>query len=253
MLSFLSTRQKQVLSVLVTFLIYSLLVNWKVGLLLVIGVGFHELSHLAAARLLGLKTKGFYLMPFVGGVALVDDEYPSLSDQAIVVIAGPLGGALLAFATAGVYWATGIVFFGQAAEWMLYLNLFNLLPLSFLDGGQLMDTITNSISRTLALACSAVSTVVAVIVIWNLNSVLAVLIAIMGSAMVMNEYRNWKNYRAGNHYLCSHSYLNPPLKLSGHGIFTVIVAWSTLATAMIWIHRELITDPSVDFIKLFSN
>lgn len=242
---------KQIGFVVFTFAVYTMLTNWMVGLLLVIGVGFHEYSHLFAARKLGLKTKGFYLVPFMGGVAFVDEKYKSFKQQAIVVIAGPAGGGLLAAITAGIYYITQIQFFGQAAVWMCVLNLFNLLPLSFMDGGQLLGTITYSFNRTLGFVCLVVSTGAAMVILFHMNIILFFLVLLFGTAQVSREYSNWSHFREGKSWLCSDEYLNPPKKLTNPQVVIVMAGWLGLSALLVVLTIYLSMDPNNSMKLLF--
>lgn len=228
-----SYTKKQIGFAAFTFIIYTLLVGWQAALLLIVGVGFHEYSHLWAAKRMGMQTKGFFLLPFMGGVALVEGKYQRLSQQAFVVLAGPMGGGLLALATAGVYAVTGIPFLAAAATWMCYLNLFNLLPLSFMDGGQLMGTITYSINRTLGMVCLVISTAVAVVVLWFFNPFLTGLVLFIGGMSVIMELRNWHYFRTGRTYLCDDSYLNPPARLTTGQLVLTATGWAGTAAVLL--------------------
>jgi putative peptide zinc metalloprotease protein len=217
---------KQIGFAIMTFAVYTAIINWKVALLLTVGVGFHEYSHLWAAKRLGLATKGFYLVPFMGGVAFITDRYKRYSQQAFVVIMGPVGGGLLALVTAGAWYLTGLPFLAAAASWMCFLNLFNLLPLSFMDGGQLMDTICYSVNRTFGMVLHIISTVVAGFVLWHFNPVIAGIVIFMGGGSVIAEVREWKNYKDPNkRWLCSDAYLNPPAPLSKKEIALTATSW----------------------------
>ena len=96
---------------------------------LALPVAAHELSHVLALRLLGRRVTGFRLdaqglcIDCTGGSALSD---------AVIALAGPLGGAAYAFAAdrAGTDWLA------QSAGVSLLLSAFNLLPILPLDGGR---------------------------------------------------------------------------------------------------------------------
>ena len=236
---------------LLSFALYTWAFNWMVATMLIVGIGFHEYSHLYAAKKLGLKTKGFYLIPFVGGVALVDGKYKSRRDHAIVAIAGPIGGGALALVVAGLYYFTGVQFFGQAAVWMLVINLLNLFPFSFLDGGQLLSTITYSINRTVGFFALAVSTVIGAIAAYYVSPVIMVIIVFFGSSQVMREYRNWKAYRVGLDYLCDDDYLNPPRKLSLVEGVQVSTCWFILAVVLAFSTVLLYKDSANSLSYLF--
>ena len=52
---------------------YAILFSWKFALLLMIAVGWHESGHVWAMKKMGIKTKGFYFIPFVGGAAVANE------------------------------------------------------------------------------------------------------------------------------------------------------------------------------------
>lgn len=204
----------QFVSILFSYAIYNVVFGWKLAVLLIFGVGFHECCHLYAAKKLRYPTGGFYLLPFLGGVSFVTSQYRSLKDQAIVVLAGPLGGGLMACLFSVAYFITHIPIIGAAAVWMLILNMFNLLPLSFMDGGQLMGTITYSISRKFGLICKIISTLAAMALLLKMNWGLALVISLFGGMEISQEIRSFQNLKAGRRWLVPENYLNPPKILS---------------------------------------
>lgn len=216
---------KQIGSVLLTFALFAWFTSWQVSLLFCIGVGFHEYSHILAAKMMKLKTGGFFLIPFVGGVSFVTSRYKTYGQQAFVALAGPIGGGLLAGVTAVAYHYTGYSFLALAANWMCILNLFNLLPFSFMDGGQVMGTITYSINRTLGMICYIVSTVIAIGALAYFAPTLAVLIILFGGVSVWMELKNWNYLRKGMTWMVSDYYLNPPNKLHPYQIAVIIMVW----------------------------
>lgn len=247
----MSSRMKQLGFAIMTFAVYAWLLNWKAALLLTVAVGFHECSHLWAAKRLGLKTKGFYLVPFMGGVAFITDRYKNYGQQAFVVLMGPVGGGVLALATAGAWYITGSPILGAAAGWMCFLNLFNLLPLSFLDGGQLMGTISYSVNKTLGMVLNVISTLVAVVILWHYNPVIAGLIIFFGGSSVVREVRNWKNYRDGKLWLCDDDYLNPPKALTGRQMAATIIGWAITGAALYFTSRYIAAFSDVNLSSIF--
>lgn len=221
---------KQIGFAVFTFAVYTLLLNWKVALILTVGIGWHEYSHILAAKKIGIKTGGFIMIPFLGGLAFVVEGYKSYAQQAFVVLMGPVGGGILAAITALAYYFTGYPLLAVAAYWMCLINLFNLLPCSFLDGGQLMDTVTYSFNKTLGLVCKTVMTVVGVFIIFKFNPIISVIVAVTGTVNFIKEYKNWTANKAGKTYLVSDDYLYPPLSLDKtQMLFTVtghlMTAW----------------------------
>ena len=96
----------------------------------------HELGHYLEARRLGLHPNWPIFVPFFG--AFVAFKRDSLTPWLLarVALAGPYLGA----AGAAVFWAVGAAIDSQLLQALGYfgflLNLFNLIPIGFLDGGQ---------------------------------------------------------------------------------------------------------------------
>lgn len=213
----------QIGSYILTFLVYAGLLNWKIALLLMFGVGFHEYCHLLAAKFRGFQTSGFFLIPFVGGMALINGPFPKRWDNAIVALAGPLGGGSLAIFTGIISVVCHLPTLTAASMWMLVLNLFNLLPISFMDGGQIMGTITYSISRKVGLIAKATSLVLGLIILWKIGGAGVLLfIGFFGGQELVSEYKNYKALQAGQRWLVSDSYLYPPKPLNKKQATTII-------------------------------
>jgi Zn-dependent protease len=168
---------------------YALLFSWKFALLLMIAVGFHESGHVWAMKRMGIKTKGFYFIPFVGGAAIAEESYRTYGENAYISIMGPVWGMLMAAGAAVLYFVTGNPLWAAAGAWMSTLNLFNLLPITPLDGGQLMRAIAFSINKTLGVIFLAVSMVLAGIVLLKLHVGLFVLILAIGGLELFLEIR----------------------------------------------------------------
>lgn len=188
---------KHVASYIVSFIIYTFILNWKVSLVLCIGVAFHECGHLYAAKMKGLTTKGFYLIPFVGGVALIADRYKNYADQFFVCLAGPVAGAFLTVVLWVVFYLTGSHFVGSAGYWMAWMNLFNLIPLAMLDGGQIAESVVYSFNETAGATFLTVSYTVGGIVLWHFSPFIAALIIFIGANAILAAWQRVKMLKAG--------------------------------------------------------
>jgi Zn-dependent protease len=168
---------------------YAAVYNWKFGLLLMIAVGFHESGHVWAMKKMGIKTKGFYFLPFIGGAAIAEEQYRTYGENSYIAIMGPVWGALLAGLCGIAYWMTGIPMLAAAGAWMATLNLFNLLPITPLDGGQLVRAIAFSIHKNLGVLFLAISLAFAGFIMWKLHIGLFVLILAVGALELSLEVR----------------------------------------------------------------
>lgn len=95
-------------------------------------VAAHELSHVAALRLLGQRITGLTLD--ARGLCIGYDGTCSPVGHILAALAGPLGGAL--YALVGL---TNVPWLKQSACLSLLLTAFNLLPLMPLDGGRVFS------------------------------------------------------------------------------------------------------------------
>jgi Zn-dependent protease len=236
-MSSIPTWAKQIGSVLLTFFVYQLFIGWKVALVLVVGIVWHEYSHILAAKKVDLKTNGMILLPFLGGLSFVGGPYKTYAQQAFVVLGGPAGGAVSAFIAYALYLITGIPFLAFAAYILCVFNLFNLLPLGgVLDGAQLMNSITYSFNRKVGFALQAISTVVGITLLFiYTNPMLAVFVGFIGFSPLYTEYNNQKNF-VNNPELCSNDYLDPPVSMNKNQVILTLVGWiiTILSLTYLW-------------------
>src|SRR5436190_16798052 len=125
-----------------TIWIYAQTWGWwyAVGFVLLIFV--HECGHLVAARMLGLKVGAPVFIPFMGAFIALKDAPKNAWIEAQVGIGGPLLGALGSFVCYGIFMVTGAEIFRALAYVGFFLNLFNLAPIGFLDGGRIATAIS---------------------------------------------------------------------------------------------------------------
>jgi len=142
---------------LVSSIIYALIFNWKFSLLIMISIAWHEQSHIWMMNKLGIRNRGWFAVPMLGAIALPKEHYLSYFEQAQVALAGPFGGMLLAIVSALLYPITNQPIFAASATFMCVLNLFNLIPVSSLDGGQIAKCFSCSWHRNLGLVFSVLS------------------------------------------------------------------------------------------------
>jgi Zn-dependent protease/tetratricopeptide (TPR) repeat protein len=103
----------------------------------------HELGHLAAMRAFDYQNLSIFFLPFVGAAATGHKPHAPPWQEAIVLLAGPVPGLVLAFAATQISsdaLSIDAISFVRSWVWFsLFLNLFNLLPFGMLDGGRLFE------------------------------------------------------------------------------------------------------------------
>jgi Zn-dependent protease len=123
-------------SMLLSLAIYATIWGWRYAAGFIALLFAHEMGHYVAARQRGLKVGAPAFIPFVGAWIALEEHPANVETEAYVAIAGPVVGTVAALA---VYlWArsedSGLLL--AIAYSGLFLNLFNLLPISPLDGGR---------------------------------------------------------------------------------------------------------------------
>lgn len=112
------------------------------SLAILVGVLFvHELGHYAAMRLFRYRNVRMFFLPFLGAAVSGSHFQVAGWKKAIVSLAGPVPGILLAFGVA--YWNVGGDSpWREEVLWItLFLNAFNLLPFVPLDGGWFLNAV----------------------------------------------------------------------------------------------------------------
>lgn len=117
---------------------------------------FHELGHLAAARLLHIPLRSLQL-DLIGARLDVEDRLLSYGEEWLLCAAGPLFSLLLAALPVGLWEICPFARLLSCAS--LLLGLLNLLPIRTFDGGRMLSaflssTVGDSVSARLLNACS---------------------------------------------------------------------------------------------------
>jgi Zn-dependent protease len=124
-------------TMLLALAVYSSIYGWRYAAGFVLLIFAHEMGHYLAAKQCGLDVGAPTFIPFVGAWIQLKEQPMNVETEAYVAAAGPFIGSI---AATGVYfWAreTGSPLLLAIAYSGFFLNFFNLLPLSPLDGGRI--------------------------------------------------------------------------------------------------------------------
>jgi len=131
-------------TMLLSILAYAAL--WGIGLPAAIGfvvlLFIHEMGHWVVMRLKGVPASAPIFIPFLGAVIGMRGMPRSVKDEAEIGIAGPIAGTAGALACVGLSSLYGGHLWPLLAVMGLFLNLFNLLPVSPLDGGRIVAAVS---------------------------------------------------------------------------------------------------------------
>lgn len=124
-------------TMLISLVAYALVFGWMYAAGFVLLIFVHEMGHYIAARQRGLAVGLPTFIPFVGAWVELKDLPHDVETEAYVGMAGPVIGSLAAFVL--------YLFAQQYDSRLMYalayagfmINLFNLIPMSPLDGGRI--------------------------------------------------------------------------------------------------------------------
>lgn len=111
-----------------------------IGVLLTV-LALHELGHLAAMRAFGFRDLRMFFIPLFGAGAMGRKVDATGTQRAIVALAGPVPGIVLALALIFALYPVESELLGLFLWLTLVLNFFNLLPLLPFDGGRLVHIV----------------------------------------------------------------------------------------------------------------
>ena len=121
---------------------YAMLFGWPFAAGFVGLIFCHEMGHYVAARQRGLAVSLPMFIPFLGAYISLKDQPHDAETEAYVAYAGPFVGSLACF---GVYFLSrhydSRLLLALAQSGFL-INLFNLIPVSPLDGGRITSVLS---------------------------------------------------------------------------------------------------------------
>jgi Zn-dependent protease len=121
---------------------YALIWGWRFAVGFVLLIFVHECGHLIAAKAVGLKVTTPAFIPFMGALITLKEAPRNAWIEAIVGIGGPILGTVGAAVCVGIYYLTNNPLFLALAYTGFFLNLFNLAPISPLDGGRIVTALS---------------------------------------------------------------------------------------------------------------
>jgi tetratricopeptide (TPR) repeat protein/Zn-dependent protease len=101
---------------------------------------FHELGHVLAMVAFGYRDTTMLFVPWLGALATGKKENASLAEKVWLSLAGPLPGLILGIGLAIVF-PNDTSWLKDARVMLISLNIFNLLPIYPLDGGQVVESL----------------------------------------------------------------------------------------------------------------
>jgi Zn-dependent protease len=172
---------------------YAWLFSIEFALMLIACLVVHEYGHVRAMKYFGIKTKGIYLIPFVGGLAVSDEKITTRWQDVVISLMGPAFGLITSVLGVVLYYATEMEIFAGVAVLSALLNLFNLLPILPLDGGHVLKSISFSMRSWIGLSVCLLGVLFGLWLSYTFGLMLLVFFLFVGALEIIFEWR-------GRHY-----------------------------------------------------
>lgn len=132
-------------TMLISVVTYAFVYGWRYAVGFVALLFAHEMGHYLAAKQSKLEVGAPCFIPFVGAWIQLKEQPMHAEVEAFVGLAGPLVGSAAAFLCYLVAEHHGSMLLMAIAYSGFMLNLFNLIPLTPLDGGRIVSVISPKI------------------------------------------------------------------------------------------------------------
>ena len=213
-------------SMLVSLAAWTLLYPWQVALGFVLLIFVHEMGHVLEARRQGLPTSAPVFIPFLGAFITMKEMPHNVWREAQIALAGPIVGSIGAAAV----WIAGEALDSNLllviAHIGFLVNLFNLLPVSPLDGGRAAAAIHPAFWLVGLVALAALLVV-------SPNPIL-ILILIVGGMEVWSRWRHRRDAGEREYYA-----IPTWQRLAVAGTYVALAALLVLGMDVTHIERDL--------------
>ncbi|MGC5325912.1 site-2 protease family protein [Brevibacillus sp. SYSU BS000544] len=133
------------ISMVISLGAYAMFYGWKFAVALVYLIFVHEMGHLIAAKQKGIKTSPAIFIPFAGALISMKEQPRDAETESYLAYGGPLAGLISFLPAIPLYWWTNDPFWGLVIYLGAMINLFNLLPISPLDGGRIVSVLSTKL------------------------------------------------------------------------------------------------------------
>jgi Zn-dependent protease len=213
-------------SMLVSIAAYALFWGWQFAVGFVLLLLVHELGHALEAKRQGLPTSAPLFIPFLGAVIAMKQMPHDVWREARIAIAGPIVGSIGAAVTWGLGEALDSDLLIALAFTGFLLNLFNLAPVSPLDGGRIVAAIHPAIwALGLALLLGLV---------FIAPNPILILILVIGGLEVWRRWQERKSPAGAEYYRIS-----PGKRIAAAVGYVGLAALLALAMSVTFVERDL--------------
>ncbi len=215
------------LSMLVSIGAYTFIFGFWFAVGFVVLLLIHEMGHVMQLRREGVEASAPLFVPFLGAVIAARSMGDDVAAEARVGLAGPILGTLGAAACIPLYVMTGNELFQALAFTGFFLNLFNLVPVTPLDGGRAMAALSPWM-WFVGLAAFAVLAI-------TVPNPIIVLILLLGG---FDTFRRFKAYRAGGEESQRYYTISPRTRILVLAVYLGLIAVLVIGMGATFLERD---------------
>ncbi len=190
--------KKSIISLILFVAAFYFIFKWDLKYIFVLTgvILVHEFGHFLAMRIFKYNDLSIFFVPLIGALATGQKEKISQKQKTIISFAGPLPGVLIGsflitislIVNNDFLWRTGVIF--------IYLNLFNLLPVMPLDGGQIIKSLFFQNNEKINIVFIWLSIIVLALIALKLESYVLLIIPLFLFMQIKNQtqIKNFKEY-----------------------------------------------------------
>ncbi|HWI74625.1 MAG TPA: site-2 protease family protein [Baekduia sp.] len=216
-------------SMLVSIVAYASIWGWKFGVGFVLLLLVHEYGHVIQLRREGVKDSSLPIfIPFLGALIWSKSLGGDAAAEARVGLAGPILGSIGAGLCLVLYALTGDDLFRALAFTGFFLNLFNLLPVGFLDGARAAAALSPWVWLLGVFGM--------VLLVFAFPNPIIILIAILA---IWETYRRFKQFRSGDPAVAAYYSIARRDRIMIAATYLVLIVVLVVAMDLTHLQRDL--------------
>ena len=209
---------------------YSLIWGWTFAFGFVVLLLVHEMGHVFQLRREGIHASTPMFSPFLGAIITARSLGENATAEARVGLAGPILGGLGSALCLVVWRLTGNSFWEALAFVGFLLNLFNLLPVTPLDGGRAMAAMAP------AMWFVGLAMMVAFLFLTHFHNPIVLLFILIGG---LDSSRRWRLRRDGGEEQQAYYRVRPMTRAIVAAVYLSLIALFVLGMTATNLHATL--------------
>lgn len=176
-------------SLVIFYLAFGLIFSWVLVAMLAVALFMHEYGHYLAMRYCGYRNTQIFFLPLLGAVTTGQKINPTLGQELLVYLAGPLPGILLGLGLLASPWVDTWPWIREFAIVCFILNFINLLPLIPLDGGRVVEKLLFARFAGARFGFYALSAAGFAVAAWFTRDLILGFLTVATAILAKNEWR----------------------------------------------------------------